>query len=92
MTTTSGGLGWRSATVRWTGSPSQAPSAVTEARRPGVCSGKDATAQLARRSRPIPTAKSDFGNVENLERYAANWIAWWPKRPSGTAALTWSTR
>ncbi len=28
------------------------------------------------------------GNVKNLGRYAASWIAWWPKRPSSTAILT----
>ncbi len=28
------------------------------------------------------------GSVKNLGRYAASWIAWWPKRPSSTAALT----
>ena len=28
------------------------------------------------------------GSVKNLGRYAANWIAWWPRRPSSTAALT----
>jgi len=30
----------------------------------------------------------DIGRVENLGRSAAIWIAWWPKRPSSTAALT----
>jgi len=29
-----------------------------------------------------------FGSVKNLGRYAASWIAWWPNRPSSTAALT----
>jgi len=28
------------------------------------------------------------GSVKNLGRYAASWIAGWPKRPSSTAALT----
>jgi len=28
------------------------------------------------------------GSVKNLGRYAASWIAWWPRRPSSTAALT----
>jgi len=28
------------------------------------------------------------GSVKNLGRYAANWNAFWPKRPSSTAALT----
>ena len=28
------------------------------------------------------------GSVRNLGRYAASWIAGWPKRPSSTAALT----
>ncbi len=32
------------------------------------------------------------GDGENLGRYAASWIACWPKRPSSTVALTWSTR
>ncbi len=27
-------------------------------------------------------------SVKNLGRYAASWNAWWPKRPSSTAALT----
>jgi hypothetical protein len=27
-------------------------------------------------------------HVENLWHYAASWSAWWPKRPSSTAALT----
>ncbi len=29
-----------------------------------------------------------MGSVKNLGRYAASGIAWWPKRPSSTAALT----
>jgi len=29
-----------------------------------------------------------IGSVKNLGRYAASGIAWWPKRPSSTAALT----
>ena len=29
-----------------------------------------------------------IGSVKNLGRYAASWIAWWPRRPSSTAALT----
>jgi len=29
-----------------------------------------------------------LGSVKNLGRYAASGIAWWPKRPSSTAALT----
>src|SRR5215210_4851040 len=34
------------------------------------------------------------GSGKNLGRYAASWIACWPRprRPSSTAALTWSTR
>ena len=28
------------------------------------------------------------GSIKNLGRYAASWIACWPKRPSSTAALT----
>ena len=28
------------------------------------------------------------GSVKNLGRYAASWIAGWPRRPSSTAALT----
>jgi hypothetical protein len=28
------------------------------------------------------------GSGKNLGRYAASWIACWPKRPSSTAALT----
>jgi len=28
------------------------------------------------------------GSVKNLGRYAASWSAWWPSRPSSTAALT----
>ena len=34
----------------------------------------------------------DAGSVKNLGRYAASWIAGWPRRLSCTAALTWSTR
>jgi len=30
----------------------------------------------------------DVGSVKNLGHYAASGIAWWPKRPSSTAALT----
>ena len=33
-------------------------------------------------------ASFEVGSVRNLGRYAANWIAWRPKRPSSTAALT----
>jgi len=29
-----------------------------------------------------------IGSVKNLGRYAASWIAGWPRRPSSTAALT----
>ncbi len=29
-----------------------------------------------------------MGSVKKLGRYAASGIAWWPKRPSSTAALT----
>ena len=29
-----------------------------------------------------------IGSVKNLGHYAASWSAWWPKRPSSTAALT----
>ena len=36
--------------------------------------------------------KVQKGSVKNLGRYAARWIACWPKRPSSTAALTWRTR
>jgi len=28
------------------------------------------------------------GSVKNLGRYAASWSAWWPNRPSSTAART----
>ena len=38
-----GGSGWRSATAWWMGSPSQAPSAVAEAGRPGICPSKAPT-------------------------------------------------
>ncbi len=33
-------------------------------------------------------AQSALGSVKNLGHYAASWSAWWPKRPSSTAALT----
>jgi len=33
-------------------------------------------------------ARVSSGSVKNLGRYAASWIAWWPNRPSSTAALT----
>jgi len=32
--------------------------------------------------------QANDGSVKNLGRYAASWIAGWPKRPSSTAALT----
>jgi len=32
--------------------------------------------------------EADVGSVKNLGHYAASWSAWWPKRPSSTAALT----
>jgi len=32
--------------------------------------------------------RGGIGSVKNLGRYAASWIACWPKRPSSTAALT----
>ncbi len=35
-----------------------------------------------------PLAEHRHGSVKNLGRYAASWIAWWPNRPSSTAALT----
>ncbi len=37
---------------------------------------------------PFANAEMMNGSVKNLGRYAASWIAWWPKRPSSTAALT----
>jgi len=40
-------------------------------------------AELAER-----VATKQSGSVKNLGRYAASWSAWWPKRPSSTAALT----
>jgi len=37
----------------------------------------------------VSTLDQDLsGSVKNLGRYAASWIAWWPNRPSSTAALT----
>jgi len=36
---------------------------------------------------PIQFGDGD-GSVKNLGLYAASGIAWWPKRPSSTAALT----
>jgi len=33
-------------------------------------------------------ARQENGSVKNLGHYAASWSAWWPKRPSSTAALT----
>jgi len=39
---------------------------------------------------PAQTAglQAGDGSVKNLGHYAASWSAWWPKRPSSTAALT----
>src|SRR4051812_47206012 len=39
-------------------------------------------------------AEIELGSGKNLGHYAASWVACWPrpKRPSSTAALTWSTR
>jgi len=39
-------------------------------------------------STALASCCSTSGGVENLGRSAAIWIAWWPKRPSSTAALT----
>ncbi len=36
----------------------------------------------------LDAVEADHGSVKNLGRYAASGIAWWPKRPSSTAALT----
>ena len=33
-------------------------------------------------------AQANAGSGKNLGRYAASWIACWPKRPSSTAART----
>src|SRR5687767_2088635 len=41
----------------------------------------------ARRSKSLEVL---IGSGKNLGRYAASWIACWPKRPSRTAALTCS--
>ncbi len=38
--------------------------------------------------RTLDDAEVLEGSVKNLGRYAANWNAFWPKRPSSTAALT----
>jgi len=35
-----------------------------------------------------PLERASFESVKKLGRYAANLRAWWPKRPSSTAALT----
>jgi len=43
---------------------------------------------LARRETQRAMMQLLAGSVKNLGRYAASWIAWWPKRPSSTAALT----
>ena len=37
---------------------------------------------------PARAVEDIKGSVKNLGRYAASWIAEWPKRPSSTAALT----
>jgi hypothetical protein len=44
--------------------------------------------------RTAETLADWLGSGKNLGRYAASWIACWPRprRPSSTAALTWSTR
>jgi len=34
------------------------------------------------------TGQNAIESVKKLGRYAANLRAWWPKRPSSTAALT----
>src|SRR5215212_136141 len=49
-------------------------------------------AELIRQPRRSDPAAA--GSGKNLGRYAASWIACWPRprRPSSTAALTWSTR
>jgi len=38
--------------------------------------------------RSLEAVEFATGSVKNLGRYAASGIAWWPKRPSSTAALT----
>ena len=39
--------------------------------------------------RPVSDAfEGHGGSGKNLGRYAASWMACWPKRPSSTAALT----
>ncbi len=52
-----------------------------------------ARAQIAELERKVGQQQLD-GSVKNLGRYAASWIACWPKpqRLSSTAALTCSTR
>jgi len=51
---------------------------------------REGDAERARRAVAYPLGY--FGHaaesVKNLGRYAASWNAWWPKRPSSTAALT----
>ncbi len=51
----------------------------------------DDTARIARaafrRGNPYVLLR-DKESVKKLGRYAASWIAWWPNRPSSTAALT----
>ncbi len=42
----------------------------------------------ARKTEATRRAEERDGSVKNLGRYAASWIAWWPKRPSSSAALT----
>jgi Plasmid pRiA4b ORF-3-like protein len=41
-----------------------------------------------RLEKAVERSKAREGSVRNLGRYAASWIAWWPNRPSSTAALT----
>ncbi len=51
---------------------------------------RDVRAAVGGRYGPVLPAEGHLidGSVKNLGRYAASWIAGWPKRPSSTAALT----
>jgi len=50
--------------------------------------GLDVVCLDARHASAALKMQMNKGSVKNLGRYAASRSAWWPKRPSSTAALT----
>ena len=64
------------------------PAAAQEERRRQVVGLRRAGQTYDAIAAQVGLTRTGVGSGRNLGRYAASWIACWPKRPSSTAALT----